>query len=87
MKPIFFQGSSSFASPLHLEVSEVSRHAKEVVEGCGGRVKCDYYDRLGLRRLLSPEKFTILPRFARVPPKLRHKYVHPEEEKNDQTVD
>jgi large subunit ribosomal protein L15 len=52
-------------------VSKVSKSAIEGIEKVGGRVKSVYYNRLGLRVLLKPEKFhpALVPRRARPVPK------------------
>lgn len=68
------RGSGSFSLPLHIEVSRVSRPAKEAVEAAGGTVTRVHYNKLGLRALLKPEWFAKkgrpIPRAARPPPRL-----------------
>lgn len=68
------RGASTFAVPVHLEVSAASQKAREAVENAGGSVATVYYNKLGLRALLKPEWFEkkgrLLPRPARIPPKL-----------------
>ena len=49
--------SGAFCTPLHFEVSAASEAAIRCVEQCGGSVTLVYYNRLGLRALLKPEKF------------------------------
>ena len=44
-------------APLKIEVSRASKSAIELVESVGGSVTTCYYNRLGLRVLLKPEKF------------------------------
>jgi large subunit ribosomal protein L15 len=50
-------GSHLLTSQLNIEVSRASKKAIEAVEANGGRIVTAYYNRLGLRVLLSPEKF------------------------------
>ena len=57
-----------------IEVSDASAKAKEIVETAGGHVKIAYYNRLGLRAHLHPEKFERIPRRAAPPPRLLWKY-------------
>lgn len=67
------QGVSRFDRALHLEVSQVSAQARRAIEQHGGSVKTVYYNKLGLRALLTPEWFAkkerLLPKPARPPPK------------------
>jgi len=55
--------------PVKLEVTRASEKAIQKVESVGGSVTVSWYTRLGLRALLKPEKFDILPRRPRPPPK------------------
>lgn len=57
--------------PLRLEVSGASRAAREAVERAGGEVRLVYFNRLGLRAHTKPHKFDMMPKRARVPPRLR----------------
>jgi len=59
---------------IHIQVSDVSDKAKEVIEKAGGTVKVSYFNALALRALLKPEKFETIPRLAAPPPKLLWKY-------------
>lgn len=72
------QGADSFRTPVHLQVSQVSRSAKSVIEAAGGSVTTVYYNNLGLRALLRPEWFAkkgrLLPRPARPPVKLASRF-------------
>lgn len=65
----------SFKVPnLRVEVSAVSARARKAIEDRGGTVTTVYYNRLGLKALVKPDKFVsgmIKP--AGMPPKLRHK--------------
>lgn len=60
--------------PIHIEVTDCSKKAREIVEAAGGTVKIAYHNRLGLRAHLKPEKFEFIPRRAAPPPKLMWKY-------------
>lgn len=69
------QGSKGFSTPIKIEVSGASQSAIAAIENCGGSIKSVYYNRLGLRVLLKPEKFEEpLPKRARPPPKLLKYY-------------
>ncbi|EDQ92627.1 uncharacterized protein MONBRDRAFT_2372, partial [Monosiga brevicollis MX1] len=72
------EGSADFDLPVRIEVSRASKSAIEAIEKAGGIVSCAYYDRVGLRALLKPEKFTTIPRRARPPNKQRPYYENPE---------
>eukprot|EP01113_Clastostelium_recurvatum_P033557 TRINITY_DN4448_c0_g1_i2.p1 TRINITY_DN4448_c0_g1~~TRINITY_DN4448_c0_g1_i2.p1 ORF type:complete len:286 (+),score=36.00 TRINITY_DN4448_c0_g1_i2:80-937(+) len=67
-------GAEHFKYPINIEVTDCSATAREAVERNGGNVKLVYYNRLGLRALLFPEKFDVIPQLARPPPKLLPKY-------------
>jgi len=45
------------------------------VESVGGTVTCAHFNTLALRALLKPQKFELLPRRARPPPKLMNYYL------------
>ena len=69
------KGGEGALPALRLEVSDASSSAKRVVEAAGGEVKLVWYNRLGLRYLLKPEKFDLPPRTAAIPPpRYRRKY-------------
>lgn len=59
---------------IHIQVSAVSATAKELIEKAGGSVQVSYFNALGLRALLKPEKFDTIPRLAAPPPRLMWKY-------------
>lgn len=63
---------------LRLEVTEVSQGAKASVVAAGGKATTVYYNRLGLRALLRPDKYEkkgrALPRPAKPPPRLRERF-------------
>ena len=51
------QGEDRLRDAMHLQVSQVSAKAKEIIEAKGGSVTTVYYNALGLRALLRPEWF------------------------------
>lgn len=64
-------GSDTFDKKIDIEVTRASQSAIDAIEKCGGTITSVYYNKLGLRVLLKPEKFEEpLPRRARPPPKL-----------------
>lgn len=60
--------------PLDLVVSRASTSAIEAVEAAGGTVTCAHYNRLALRALFRPQRFDVLPKQARPPPKWQPYY-------------
>jgi large subunit ribosomal protein L15 len=68
------RGAAALTAPLHLQVTAASAAARAAVEAAGGSVTTVYYNKLGLRALLTPEWFAakgrLLPHPARPPPKL-----------------
>ncbi|EPX74027.1 ribosomal protein subunit L15 [Schizosaccharomyces octosporus yFS286] len=48
--------------PIHIEVTKATKEAIECVEKAGGTVKTVYFNSLGLRAHLYPERFRTLPR-------------------------
>ena len=71
-------GTGEIKTPVNLEVTRVSRSALEKVEKAGGSVVTAWYNRLGLRALLKPEKFELLPRRAAPPRKYVEYYTSDE---------
>jgi len=63
-------GADYFNSKINIEVSRISKSAKEAIERHGGEVKSVYYSKLSLRALLHPEKFKQIPKMASPPPRL-----------------
>jgi large subunit ribosomal protein L15 len=63
-------------SPIQLQVSRASGAAIEAIEQAGGEVTTVHYNRLALRALLKPEKFEVIPKQARPPPKLQAYYTN-----------
>ncbi|CAO3627995.1 unnamed protein product [Cunninghamella echinulata] len=57
-------GADSFTTPITIEVSRASQKAIEAIENAGGKITTKYYNKLGLRAVIHPEKFTQLPKFA-----------------------
>lgn len=64
-----WQEGDSLATPLDIRVSEASVEAAAAVLDAGGSLTLVYYNALGLRALLKPEKWAAvgkpLPRFVR----------------------
>ncbi|KAI8354335.1 ribosomal protein L18e/L15P [Mortierella sp. GBAus27b] len=58
-------GKAEFKTPITIEVSRASKSAIKAIEANGGKITSVYYNELGLRALTKPEKFEVLPRFAR----------------------
>ncbi|KAJ3369305.1 YmL10 [Allomyces arbusculus] len=57
-------GAAYLKTPVQIEVTQASQSAIEAVEKVGGKVISVYYNTLGLRALVKPHKFRILPRRA-----------------------
>lgn len=55
-------------------MSRTSEAASAAVEAIGGKVNTVYYNQLGLRALLKPWKFAVLPKRAMPPPRLQRFY-------------
>jgi len=68
------RGSQLVDRPINIELTDASEKAKQAIAAKGGQVKIVYYNRLGLRALLKPDKFVSIPRLAAPPPKLMWKY-------------
>merc|ERR1712070_1213036 len=56
-------------NPVNIEVTKASESAIKAVEDVGGSVTTVWLNRLALRAHMKPEKFDIIPRRARPPPK------------------
>jgi large subunit ribosomal protein L15 len=69
-------GKETVRDPIQMHVSRASQAAIAAIENVGGEVTTVHYNRLALRALLKPEKFDILPKFARPPPKLQPYYTN-----------
>ena len=68
------KGKERLRTPLKIEISRASTGAIEAIEAVGGEITTVHYNRLALRALLKPEKFAIIPKRARPPPKLMPYY-------------
>ena len=64
------RGKERLKTPLVLEVSRASESAIDAMEAVGGEVTTVHYNRLALRALLKPDKFDIVPKQAKPPPRL-----------------
>lgn len=75
---VILRESGPLSTPVHIEVTESTSEAARKVIDAGGRVTLAWYNRLGLRALIKPEKWTSigmpLPAWARPPPKLQIRY-------------
>ena len=70
------KGKERLKTPFRLHVSRASEEAIRSVEKVGGQITTVHYNRLALRTLLRPEKFVILPKQARPPPKWQPYYTN-----------
>jgi len=68
------KGKERLRTPIKIEISRASEGAIEAIENVGGEITTVHYNRLALRALLKPEKFEIIPKRARPPPKLMQYY-------------
>ena len=68
------KGKERLRSPIKIEISRASTSAIEAIEKAGGEITTVHYNRLALRALLKPEKFEVIPKRARPPPKLMQYY-------------
>ena len=68
------KGKERLKTPFKIEISRASAGAVEAIEKVGGEVTTVHYNKLALRALLKPEKFDIIPKRARPPPKLMQYY-------------
>lgn len=50
--------------PITIEVSRASQKAIEAIEKAGGKIVTRYYNALGLRSVVHPEKFAQTPKLA-----------------------
>lgn len=67
-------GASQLKTPINIQVSRASQSAISAIEAAGGTVETVHFNRLALRAELKPEKFDVLPKRARPPPKLIQYY-------------
>jgi len=68
------KGKDRLKTPIKIEISRASEGAIAAIEAVGGEVTTVHYNRLALRALLKPEKFDIIPKRARPPPRLMQYY-------------
>lgn len=75
---VILVGGGNFKAAVDIQVTECAPHAASTVLRAGGKITLAWYNKLGLRALTKPEKWTKrsmpLPRWARPPPKLEHRY-------------
>lgn len=72
------QGADWFKAKVNLEVSLASENAINAIERQGGNIKCVYFDKLGLRVHLQPERFSHpVPRPARPSNRILKLYADP----------
>ncbi|KAI0563252.1 50S ribosomal protein L15 (mitochondria) [Gracilaria domingensis] len=78
------KGGPGTCSKLQIRVTECSPDAAEQVISKGGQVCLAYYNKLGLRIVVKPFKWTDkglpLPRFAQPPPKSAHRYLEKDQD-------
>lgn len=70
-------GKEQLNYPINIEVQRASKAAIAAVEAAGGVIQCKYYNKLGLRALMLPNKFQTIPRIPMPIPKLRNWYMDP----------
>lgn len=75
---VILTGLSNFKANVDIQVTEIEQEAAKCVLRGGGTVTLSWYNKLGLRVLIKPERWTKknlpLPKWARPPPKLKHRY-------------
>ena len=74
------QGRNKFQTKVDIEVSQASGKAIDQIEANGGKIKLVYYNRVGLRYLLKPEKFKQPVYFSEPPVRLNNKLWRPMEQ-------
>mmetsp|Transcript_2095 Transcript_2095/g.2957 ORF Transcript_2095/g.2957 Transcript_2095/m.2957 type:complete len:283 (-) Transcript_2095:437-1285(-) len=70
------KGKERLRSPIKIEISRASADAIDAIESAGGEITTVHYNNLALRALLKPDKFEIIPKRARPPPKLMPYYTN-----------
>ncbi len=68
------KGKERMRTPIKLEISRASEEAIKAIEDAGGEITTVHYNKLALRALIKPEKFDVIPKRARPPPKLMQYY-------------
>lgn len=75
---VVLEDGGVLAAPLRIEVTEATPDAARAVVAAGGELTLAWYNRLGLRSLIKPEKWSDLglprPAWARPPPKMEKRY-------------
>lgn len=59
------KGKDTLAQPITIYVSRASREAIQSIEGKGGKVTTVYYNKLGIKYLLNPNRFGTTRRIPR----------------------
>jgi large subunit ribosomal protein L15 len=72
---VLSDGADEFVAPVTVEAARFSEAARDRVGAVGGAARSVYYNKLGLRAHLKPEKFAVIPRRARPPPRLLKYYI------------
>ena|ERR1700737_204164 len=62
---LMLQGKEMLSQPITIFVSRASREAIQSIEEKGGKVTTVYYNKLGIKYLLHPEKFGTVRRLPR----------------------
>ncbi|KAL7749794.1 YmL10 [Sorochytrium milnesiophthora] len=57
-------GAAYLKTPVNIEVAAASTSAIKAIEKTGGKVTAVYFNKLGMRALLRPHRFNVLPRRA-----------------------
>ena len=67
-------GKERLRDAINIEISRASKGAIDAIEGAKGNITTVHYNRLALKALLKPQKFDVIPKRARPPPKLMPYY-------------
>lgn len=75
---VILEKGGAFDAKVEIEVTEATPEAAAIVVKAGGSVTLAWYNRLGLRALIKPEKWEKigkeLPKWARPTPKMEKRY-------------
>jgi len=77
-------GTEKFSSPVNIEVSQASSSAIQAIEQNGGKVRLVYYDTVGLRSLLRPEKYRKQMPYLKPPRSYKNRKLRRPQEQPDQ---
>jgi len=77
---ILGKGADKFTHKINLEVSQISDTAKDKIIENGGTVLLLHYNKVGMKSLTHPEKFTNMPYLAPPIPKVNRKLKKPMEQ-------